>query len=678
LGINLSNEDHQELLFKSNEYRIGRCLGLELCLRNVNISRLHCIFTKGETGWSVTCKSSNGVRVNGKKMEQDTESPLKHGDTIRLADQEIYYWKFVQIVDLTQNENVEDIKEDENEPASKKMRLMEVGLESMSQHIFEAAKEGLDKKIDSRRRAAEDWLLSVNAALKESVSEGDTKGKEEKEVMFERMTRERAELEETMEKERQEIEMQLKQLQKRLDKENSSTEKIENEFRVMVDKIKNEQNAKLNNDKKKWIEMEKVIAHEKREKERLAKEVKELKEGFEVERSKHTAQMKTIREEKEKKEEEYHASMREIQQRDKKLMEEYGIKLKDMIKKQEEINQEIVAERLSNAATSDESYERSKKIADLEDKLIKNKNELSETKARASKMAENDARKARLEVLDQMENTVEAQFMCPTCMESFINPVVLNCGHTYCWLCLSQWKKSIDVPTCPECRTVIKNENKALIINNMIDATMASLGQEKIAERNDKVAARKVLEAEFQRIEEAARAQNLTQPEVITIRARLHPNFVQASLRAPNPHHLAPMQMRPLPGQAAMRPLHDQAATRPGFPGQRGRGHFNPNHGAVRHHHPNQRPPPRRPNQNHDRRENNPGDYRSYERHGEDSVLRGTPPWNGGRGRGRRDWERDDRRWGNHYEDRRDGSRSGDRYGGGGRRQNRNNGGRYY
>merc|ERR1719319_1462725 len=108
---------------------------------------------------------------------------------------------------------------------------MEVGLESMSQHIFEAAKEGLDKKIDSRRRAAEDWLLSVNAALKESVSEGDTKGKNEKEVMFERMTRERAELEETMEKERQEMEMQLKQLQKRLDKENSSTEKIENDSR---------------------------------------------------------------------------------------------------------------------------------------------------------------------------------------------------------------------------------------------------------------------------------------------------------------------------------------------------------------------------------------------------------------------------------------------------------------
>jgi len=321
-------------------------------------------------------------------------------------------------------------------------------------------------------------------------------------------------------------------------------------------------------------------------------------------------------------------------------------------------------------------------------------------KARASTTAENDAKKTRLEILDQVENTLEAQFMCPTCMESFINPVVLNCGHTFCWLCLSQWKKSKGVATCPLCRTVIKNENKALIIDNMIDATMTSLGQEKIAERNDKVAARKVVEVEFKRKEEAARSQNHQQPEVINIRARLHPNYVQAALRAPNPYHLAPIQMRPLPDQAATRSLLDQAATRPlpgpgqgasrygqrapmphvhnpsrggirpGFPG---RGHFNPSHEAVRY--PNQRPP-RRPNQNHERRENNPQHYRSHQRHGEEGGRYG------GYG-GRRDWEMDDRRGGNHYGGG-DESRSGHRYGGGGRRdrdggrRDRDNGGGYY
>jgi len=451
LGINLPNIDHQELVFNSNEYRIGRCLGLELCLRDVNISRLHCIFTKGETSWSIACKSSNGVRVNGNKLEKDTESPLKHGDTIRLAEQQIYYWKFVQVVDLTHNENVAKIEEKEDQPASKKMRLMEVGLESRSRHIFEAAKQGLEKVIDTRRRAAEDRLLSLNAVLEEAVSEGGKrqdslasqkemllkrleeqirssekahrdlrqeaekrfeeekvdqksmeremkeieetikmqsekgegeiksqleeieirmklreeamlKDRKEKEVMLERMTQERTELEETLEKEKREIEMKLKQLQERLDKENSSKERIENEFKVMVDKLKNEQDAKLNNDKENWIEMEKVIAHQKREKERLAKEVKEQKEGFEVERSNeaaemkeervlreadlelelapHTAQMNTFKEKREKKEAEYQTSMTKVQQRDQYLVEENENKSKHTNKK-EEISKKI-------------------------------------------------------------------------------------------------------------------------------------------------------------------------------------------------------------------------------------------------------------------------------------------------------------------------------------------------
>jgi len=105
-----------------------------------------------------------------------------------------------------------------------------------------------------------------------------------------------------------------------------------------------------------------------------------------------------------------------------------------------------------------------------------------------------------------VEDTVEAQFTCPTCLDLFINPVVLNCGHIYCWLCLSEWKKAKGSATCPQCRTAILNENKALIIDNMIDATLVNLGQGRIAERNEKVADRKDDEAEFKRKEEEAMA----------------------------------------------------------------------------------------------------------------------------------------------------------------------------
>ena len=41
----------------------------------------------------------------------------------------------------------------------------------------------------------------------------------------------------------------------------------------------------------------------------------------------------------------------------------------------------------------------------------------------------------------KLANTLESQYQCPTCLDLFISPVSLNCGHTYCWLCLAQWRR---------------------------------------------------------------------------------------------------------------------------------------------------------------------------------------------------------------------------------------------
>jgi len=116
---------------------------------------------------------------------------------------------------------------------------------------------------------------------------------------------------------------------------------------------------------------------------------------------------------------------------------------------------------------------------------------------------ESSKEKTRQEVLEKVEDTVQTQFMCPTCLELFINPVMLNCGHTFCWLCLNQWKSAKGSASCPQCRTDIQHETKALIIGNMIDASMANLGEDRIADRRDKVAERKSEEAKFLKKKEA-------------------------------------------------------------------------------------------------------------------------------------------------------------------------------
>ena len=102
----------------------------------------------------------------------------------------------------------------------------------------------------------------------------------------------------------------------------------------------------------------------------------------------------------------------------------------------------------------------------------------------------------KAELLSKLEDTLESQYQCPTCLELFISPVALNCGHTYCWLCLAQWKGSSgrtrgDLGTCPTCREVVQHENRVFAIDHMIEAMVEQLGEEKIKERVAKVKERK-------------------------------------------------------------------------------------------------------------------------------------------------------------------------------------------
>ncbi|XP_057700183.1 E3 ubiquitin-protein ligase TRIM35-like [Corythoichthys intestinalis] len=47
---------------------------------------------------------------------------------------------------------------------------------------------------------------------------------------------------------------------------------------------------------------------------------------------------------------------------------------------------------------------------------------------------------------------MEHDLNCPTCLETFKDPVILPCGHSFCRACLHQWKEKGD-QSCPVCRT---------------------------------------------------------------------------------------------------------------------------------------------------------------------------------------------------------------------------------
>lgn len=69
---------------------------------------------------------------------------------------------------------------------------------------------------------------------------------------------------------------------------------------------------------------------------------------------------------------------------------------------------------------------------------------------------------------------------CCICQSTFKDPVITQCGHTYCKLCLLRWMYKNN--TCPLCKTEIP-KNYSFIRNIIINNILQSLNIDK----NDQV-----------------------------------------------------------------------------------------------------------------------------------------------------------------------------------------------
>ncbi|XP_038607957.1 E3 ubiquitin-protein ligase TRIM68-like [Tachyglossus aculeatus] len=50
--------------------------------------------------------------------------------------------------------------------------------------------------------------------------------------------------------------------------------------------------------------------------------------------------------------------------------------------------------------------------------------------------------------------SIRDEVTCPVCLDFFRNPVIIGCGHSFCWRCISGWAEAefqAGFP-CPECR----------------------------------------------------------------------------------------------------------------------------------------------------------------------------------------------------------------------------------
>merc|ERR1719186_1971682 len=127
---------------------------------DVNISRLHCVFSWSEDAeWSVTDHSSNGVWVGGVRTKKGVPYKLKQGDTVVLSElTKLYSWRFgLGLVN----------KEEEEEPLAKRRKVVVEESAGVGE-----TREELTKVISQRRKMAEVRMLKEKLVLENAVKVG--------------------------------------------------------------------------------------------------------------------------------------------------------------------------------------------------------------------------------------------------------------------------------------------------------------------------------------------------------------------------------------------------------------------------------------------------------------------------------------------------------------------------
>lgn len=86
---------------------------------------------------------------------------------------------------------------------------------------------------------------------------------------------------------------------------------------------------------------------------------------------------------------------------------------------------------------------------------------------------------------DSTEYVLEKDLSCAICQDILINPIVLNCSHSFCKFCVYRWldKRS----KCPECRMLVTFQAENLALKNVIDKLVTKTSKQFQATRQQHV-----------------------------------------------------------------------------------------------------------------------------------------------------------------------------------------------
>merc|ERR1719167_770754 len=542
----------------------------DLCLRDINISRRHAEFSwSASDGWSITNYSDNGIWVNKIGLVKGTSTSLQSGDLVVLSDlRDLFGWHFHlrqsgvnKSNNLKRSEAADD--DEENQPSKKRRKVGFVIKENSEQtRGREETSRDLVQTLQKKKEAAE----MKYAAIKQAVADASKESKKkietlvsERAMLLQRLEKKAREGEAREEEERlalekegggeeERLKLEAKLLREREEASKEREKMLEvMEAKITEQKLKREEDLEGKDKQLEVVRAEKTAAESDRsrmeeelkrlktqleakemdecskeekyqkfeemkmrkeaelqeEKERLARQLAEQElreketrrkeeEEREREREAHALELEALRKEQSKREE-------EVKNRCQELEEKQALQASVEAKMTEELDKRKAEEEAFDTRAKEE------KVAALEREKEEVAQQLQLARQQAGR-CESEREEGKKELLGKLADTLEAQYQCPTCLDLFISPVALNCGHTYCWLCLARWRRSSsdltrttrgDLGSCPQCRVAVQHENRVYAIDQMIEALIAQLGAEKQEERAKAIAEGKDEEADF-------------------------------------------------------------------------------------------------------------------------------------------------------------------------------------
>ncbi|XP_063224032.1 E3 ubiquitin-protein ligase RNF8-like isoform X1 [Bacillus rossius redtenbacheri] len=473
------------LKIDNSEFTIGRSKNASFILKDLKISRNHCVISFKNGSWNICAQSSCGTFLNDKKLTKDVPYALKSGDIVSLGFENEYLYIF-RDCEGGANTMVKKMCSSSLPEPVKTTAIKESAPSHRQKQLPQKTEQTLDESfhMETEDSQFEANLLIGLEKIDKSIPPAPVKTTAVKEsALSHKQKKIRQKIEQTQHEtsimETQHLQLEanllngLEKIDKRYEAEQASLlrsahrhdkRRLQEEREALERQLWREKAELERSTKARMEELQRRIGEKQQAEMRLAAENQALQDELHKERA-------LFKERLEKEEQQV--------QLERKRVEELVQKHEETIASLEEVHTIAGLLQEQELAEKSKAYEEEKKT--IQSALMEKEKALEVTEEKLKKEGE---------VRSKFQDVLESELQCSVCNELFVCATTLNCTHTFCQLCITQWKERKH--DCPVCRAKITSETRMLILDGFIDKAVENLSEEMKKRRNEIVEEKKI------------------------------------------------------------------------------------------------------------------------------------------------------------------------------------------